>query len=1446
MAEATSQPATVPTVEEPVTVNADQQTTVSVNMVEPIFDPQHAIRDPRFAPGARQAFFSTKLGTQAPRSLGPVLAPPVVRSISDPATVVQAARYWQTKYKNQCLCILPNQGWIVEDLWDIVDLHVEGRRFCEQMLKFIMRDTWYAADKFAKDWARIHPERFDFTGINIGNVYDLNDPLTAIDQIFTFGETASFPRVFLWHVAFILISNWNDFNQKNNAALEVRKTRQLSVVTEQDTNEAAESLARAPASDVKKAGKKNRKHRRRRSGYLTASIVPSASGDLARSTIAAFTPPNQTKSQPHTQHIVPRVSQQPGDQVHPRTSGIESTVGPPTASPNTRLHASNLHRGNRNLGSGSYGQTKGRVENESRMVSGSFSRQKPVPVTGMQPQYVPTHMPMGPQMAPQMMPGSAMGSYVLGPPMMPQPGYPIQSVDPVIASRAHMGYQPDATRTLQMPPPYINQPRGPHAMLMGDMTNMHFQGQMSAQVVESRAPMSRRLNYANTNQLFDPYSGTNRKFSSVQGYNDATRKGGPGGFVAPQNRGRKMSSSGGRPAYNSYNPMSSSTSHYTEFSARRRVSEDDPNITGDTVFGCGHTWIGPKNATVNELWIGDLPHDVLESELLQMFEQMVKITSVSISLRSNATKGPFHAFATFASHSDTKTALTIIHLNPRLRNGEVRPAISVPRRFYQKELPVTAFFDHSRAGQATNSHTRVVTNISFDEKKDARDFNDTKDTTGGMVLYSPQDARSGLPKKPPAQSETMRQLEAGSPEHEKSKRPQKSPAKKGKGKNKRDSPAGKEGSVSDKANADGKLTIDVFPTTSIREHQDNGAADANVDDTSSTEVQVVLATNTMLDVGHAPDDGQELDAQPGEQPTQSDDPKDKGELLIVTLPQTDHFDPEVCLEKTPSPVAQDIPSTTSATQADKEDDDNLPQLFVEDAPPLTAGEQTSDDEGKNDNSFHSAPEVQPEAIQVETEAEVRDEGVSANQESPESPVVVSIVAEELDLDTDRALYTQPEEPAPASSDAEAKPEDAKPEDNYQQDSPVASVAAHEEASSATKDAMMSAPIDMTKKGGAQHMQSLHPFATKNKAQAKKEREIKRKQQKKEEADRIAKAKADKASKVACSKKAKKDVDFQAKDEASVSPGPSSMAVDASSDQEVSMTNTEERIHEMKKSKTKPKAQPADPSTENQKKETRAEEMNRPARDTPEDVSSVTQAGDKVKAEEASGVKKNSRSPLSGPTSTVAQEVVFLKTHPDREVDNPRDDSPTTTTQKPDCFAVWVIVSAQSLPTGATPTASYPSSPQHMSKIPGQYLSRTSSVSTLAAEAPSAPTNNSSVPNDATGTADTTQGTYTGTTATNSDTAPIETPKKKKKRKNRKKKASTVEPGNSNQSEMGAKPSNIVSGGHEEDLQGGDPFGPQLSHIDTIRRAVKKDTASHLARTIARLEKEAEEREVAGI
>ena len=83
-----------------------------------------------------------------------------------------------------------------------------------------------------------------------------------------------------------------------------------------------------------------------------------------------------------------------------------------------------------------------------------------------------------------------------------------------------------------------------------------------------------------------------------------------------------------------------------DFNARRRLSEDDPNITGDSVSGCGHTWIGPKNLTVNELWIGDLPPDAREDEIIQLFKQTVDVTATAISLRSRLPQNGTHAFAT--------------------------------------------------------------------------------------------------------------------------------------------------------------------------------------------------------------------------------------------------------------------------------------------------------------------------------------------------------------------------------------------------------------------------------------------------------------------------------------------------------------------------------------------------------------------------------------------------------------------------------------------------------------------------------------------------------------------------------------------------------------------------------------------------------------------------------
>lgn len=267
---------TTPPTEGLATASADQpHNGIATNMGETtVASVQHATRDPRFGPGVRQGFFSTELGSRNRRRLEVHLVPAVARSPYDAAAVVQSARYWQTKFKSeytalvkthgsvadclqdQCLCIFPNQGWTPDDLWDATDIHIDGRMFCEQMLTFIARDTWYAADRFAKDWARAHFQQVDFTGVHIGNVYDLNDPLAALDQIFVFGELTSFPRPFLWHVAFILITDWSNARLVNAPPFNTYQGQYLPAVAQQGSGEVKGHSVKASTSRGKKAGKK--------------------------------------------------------------------------------------------------------------------------------------------------------------------------------------------------------------------------------------------------------------------------------------------------------------------------------------------------------------------------------------------------------------------------------------------------------------------------------------------------------------------------------------------------------------------------------------------------------------------------------------------------------------------------------------------------------------------------------------------------------------------------------------------------------------------------------------------------------------------------------------------------------------------------------------------------------------------------------------------------------------------------------------------------------------------------------------------------------------------------------------------------------------------------------------------------------------------------------------
>ncbi|KNG44967.1 hypothetical protein TW65_08208 [Stemphylium lycopersici] len=1427
MAETSPPPGTSPAIEEPAVASADRtQPACPADTKEPVIDAvQHATRDPKFAPGARQAYFSTELGTRAPRSLSPATVPVIYKSEQIPC---------------QCLCILPEQKWVAEDLWDTQDLHVEGREFCEEMLLFISRDTWYSANKFAKDWAQAHPDQFNFTGIQLGNVYDLNDPLTAVDKIFVFDELVDFPRVFLWHVAFIMIATWSDPSRTNNAAFGVGQAQNSATMRQQHRNSSVE----ATALDGKKLRKTNRKQRRSRPRKLTAT-TELLHAELSPNSAAVVAPtvPVLSNMQPTPQRAPPFMPQHPGAPMFPpRNSGMEGIgMGMPSmASPNMRAQAMNMLRGNRNIGPESYNQPQGWTENNNRMAHGSYTRQPSGPMAGIQsPQYM-SSQPIGPHMAVPMMPGSAMGPYVQGSPLMPHPQYTIHPIDPTMASRGPIAYQPGMVQPSPVSQVFMRQPQGPHTTSMGDMTNIHLQGPMGSQIVDPRAPMTRRASHQNNSLLFDPYSGNKRKFSGGSGYNIA-KKGGPSTFVPPPNRGRKTSSSGGRAAHNSYNPAIPPGSYYTNFNPRRRLPEDDPAVTGDAVSGCGHTWIGPKNTSVNELWIGDLPQDIHEDELVLLFQQAVKISPTGISLRSNSLKGPFHAFATFASCSDAKKALTITELNPRLRNGEVQPTISVPRRFYQKESPPTAHPDHTRAGEGAGSNPRGATGASHNEKNAALGASEGAATSSEMVLYSPQDARSGLPKKPPARPETVARTGTGSPGLEKPKREHKSPTKKGKGKNKRGSPVKKgdpadevpESDETSKASGSPAAGSDTAATT--QDGESGGSDDKNATDARSAEEQ---ANSSMTDgraVPQSPDKIHDTQVSTGSNAPET--AQEEAESMTGNDPVFQSMDmKDHPTEKRPH-NAETAPQAGSVTKAGQQNDAKSLQPLLKEHPPTPAYDNISDDEAKNDISFHSAPEVQPETTEVEPGAEVRNELTAANQGKTES---LAIAAEPKPT-TSQTHLTPSEQPAPASK-AKAKAPSKKPtteETHHLEDSVIKDLeqtkANPVEEGAGILASNEASPIEATKKGGAQQMQSLHPFATKSKAQTKKDKEARKKQQKKEEAERIAKAKADKANPP---KNTKAVTNVQSNIQAPVNSSTPSAAVDTPCSSRQANPQAEENAPTgMKESKGNSKTHTTGPSTkENEKNDAGEKETGKP-RGAFEKITPVTEKTDKPKIADGPPPKKDlsaksgvqpgykaspSLSPLA--SGTVPEEQAPSNDTPVQEVNSPRKASPGPAAHQTGFKTSSPVSPIPSSTNIRAPSANTPGSSQHNKQH--------QPIST-----PAPPPDMVEAPGPL-------QDTTAEANVPHSDNETAETPKKKKKRKNRKKKKATAATGSSTDGDENTPGFGPHASG--EDLYHYDPFTSQLTHVEAIRRAVKYDTESYYARTSANIEKKKAERKAAGL
>ena len=77
---------------------------------------------------------------------------------------------------------------------------------------------------------------------------------------------------------------------------------------------------------------------------------------------------------------------------------------------------------------------------------------------------------------------------------------------------------------------------------------------------------------------------------------------------------------------------------------------DIPEMVNDTVRGCGQTWIGPENTTVNEVFVSDLYNDTHQREVVDMFMQdrpggaMVTPSKVAVKPIQSGNLPRAHAF----------------------------------------------------------------------------------------------------------------------------------------------------------------------------------------------------------------------------------------------------------------------------------------------------------------------------------------------------------------------------------------------------------------------------------------------------------------------------------------------------------------------------------------------------------------------------------------------------------------------------------------------------------------------------------------------------------------------------------------------------------------------------------------------------------------------------------
>jgi len=1030
--------------------------------------------------------------------------PVIVRS-EKVTGVVYYANYWRNKHPKIYHCFFPESGWTISDLWDNADIHLESPGFLEEVLRFICQDNAVRANHYVVQWSKAHPEKLDMIGGDMSQIYDIHYPAAIVDMIFTDGETEQYPHMFLWHVFHNMRICMSIAMKKQQAA---KATANAQGVAKAD-GEAASSVELACTSAMGNFAVTAQVKQPQSASSPGVGPRKNSCEDSQSQTqwLTEYTDPLQQAGTPYlySSTAAPVMNTQPGFSGPPPQGPSFASSQPgrlysnhangyPISQPAAAVpvpYANSQLRNPKNRATRStsnpYGippQTHGwgdniafPFEHQIRQPSG------PIPA-GPNSHFVQT-MPIGPGMVSsnpmsQLPPNGSLPSPQIHPIQARYPSTMQQNMMPPQAS-PYVVYHMDGSIS-QFGPGGSDQ----HVMPFGDMTN---NGQYPPpRGTDLRGTMSRRPSYVNKpSRLYDPY-GTERPDKA--GFTHIPTKANVG-----KTRHNSVSNNNGRPRKYSANFGSQSldrdgsvrpNGHLGDSSHMRgSYMPFNEGIVNDLDIGCCNSRIGPNNTTVLELHVTNIPKDVTMEELGSFFHQHGKVTPTQVALRISAGFDHFtHAFVYFSSTAEARQGLRMNNKSLRGRNL----AVSVPRRYWQHLDAAT-----SVNGQILNSHAQGGNRVS---SYSSHSPTDDKGAPTVEVQYSPQDARSDLRRTSHQHQEHP--ATRGSPEVRKRKTHTSS---------ERDVFKNEEQLHVDKVNcfAD-KLDVipeQPVPAGHVDAHQPAPAASLSVQQPNPVELvevespaelqasgvntetvrsstedvvpdqPVVLLTPEVVteESWTKTSDMEGLRSDPLE------DVSSEGTTIIYPTPVDHAFSPKRLAAKVILPRAVDSPSNAdeklSTSQNTAMENEHAGDSHPEGATiSVRAQDDTSsDDDQKNDLSFHSAQESQSDAGVIERKGEVFSSAdVGHGPPAPSTSKTTLSMPQQLGSEPASEKFDAAELDVNASQLPESKE----------------SVTAVEKL-----------PTDAAKKPGAKQTQSLFPFAKPSKSQAKKEKQAKKKDKRKD-------------------------------------------------------------------------------------------------------------------------------------------------------------------------------------------------------------------------------------------------------------------------------------------------------------------------------------------------------------